>query len=310
MFSRHPGLTGACAALLALGVLAAIIMGCGGISPFLSAQFASTLANIPRGPRAPDLGGGDVTDTGTAIGSICEVQVGQRIVQVVIRNEAQQFVRFRITFITSAGPGGFVCDAERPNYENGGYAPPPGGGNTFTVGCDTITSPVGSTLLVREFFGRLDPNVGGDPAGILPQVVLSATGGNPNIPIPEIIAFGSVEDDFECTTTNDPVTGIQEDLCTQRGFVYGNISDVPIGKAADVVRVQGTVCNTGLGTAPEWRLDKTLLNGTVQPFQFPIGGTITANILDRANDAPTLNRNQVVWTVLDSADNTVHNPQP
>jgi hypothetical protein len=308
MLSRHPGLSGACAAVLLLVVCVAVILGCAGISPFLSAQFASTLSNIPRGPRAPDFNDGGPIDTGAATSSICNVAVGLRTMQVIIRNEAQQFVRFRMTFIASAGPGGFVCDAERVNYEAGGYAPAPGGGNTFTVGCDVITGPVGSTLLVREFSGRLDPNVGGDPLAILPELVLTATGGSNNIPIPELVAFGTAESDFECTTITDPVTGQREDLCTQRGFVYGNASDVPIGKAAEVVRIQGTVCNSGNGTAPEWRLDKTLQNNTVQVFQYPVGGTITVNILDRANDGPTQNRNQVVWTVLDSDGDTVHNP--
>ena len=98
------------------------------------------------------------------------------------------------------------------------------------------------------------------------------------------------------------------DLCTQRGFIYSTPppDSLPQGKSAQASTIQGTVCNKHFGTAPEWRLDKTPLNGTIAPFEFAAGGAIVATVLDRSGDALTNTRNQVVWLVTDAGGQTVH----
>ena len=125
------------------------------------------------------------------------------------------------------------------------------------------------------------------------------------IPLPELIVLGGDDADFICTG------GAQlGDLCTQRGFVYVNDGGVSVGKPANASRIQGTICNEGFGTAPEWRLDKTLQDGFVQAFQYSAGGSIIVSILDRSADDVENNRNQVVWLVTNGNDTTIHYPNP
>ena len=114
--------------------------------------------------------------------------------------------------------------------------------------------------------------------------------------------FGNEDPDFICTGGTN-----LGDLCTQRGVVYVSSVGIPVGKSAEAARIQGTVCAENFGTAPEWRLDKTL-DSQVQPFQYGRGGAIVMTVLDRAGDALDNTRNQVVWLVTDADDNTLHFP--
>lgn len=315
MVSRLLRVTIVSALLLTIGLTICVSFGCGGASPFLAAQFATTISDF-RGaggtPGPPDIPTTQPDDGGSdaVLGDICTLAPGLRTLNVSIQNQAQQRVRFAITFAVSAGPGGFVCDAEVQNYINAGYtdAFAPGSANSFTIGCDTVQLLSGNRIL-RMSFGVdqlpeevLQPNVGGDPTANLPTIQLRRRdNGLELLPIPEIIIFGNSSANFTC---------VGNDLCTQRGFVYSSINNLPIGKAVEAIRIQGTVCQTRFGTAPEWRLDKTLNDNTTQAFQFPVGGTIVATVLDRSGDSLNDPRNQVVWTVTNSANQVVHNPAP
>lgn len=286
-------------------------MGCGG-SPFLAAQFASNFVPNRLGPPAGggNNGGGNDGGVGTVLSSVCDLGAASRVINVSIQNQAQQRVRFAITFVVSAGTGGFVCDTETQNYLNAGYSDAfaPGSASSFTIGCDTVTLNSGNRIL-RLPFGVdqlpeqfLAPNVGGDPNANLPTVQLSRRdNGQAAVPLPELIVFGNATSNFTC---------VGNDLCTQRGFVYSSANSLPIGKAADALHIQGTVCNSQLGTAPEWRLDKTTSDNAIQPFQYPVGATIVVQVLDRSGDSLNDSRNQVVWTVTDANNATVQTPQP
>jgi hypothetical protein len=293
-------------ALLAL-LAAFVAIGCGGnISPFLSAQFAQNtiVANLPGRPSTPTTTPTD-DDGGSSNGvlnSVCSLDAGTRTIQLSLQNEAQQPVQFAVTFIASAGDGGFVCDDELPNYLNAGYtdaiAP---GQTTLQIGCDTITLQTGTRLLSLDFGinqnQRLEANTGGVGSNTI--FPLTTRTGNVNIPVPELVVFGDSDTNFVCTGAN---------LCTQRGFVYVSNTNIPVGKSVEASRIQGTLCNEGFGTAPEWRLDKTPDNGTTLAFQYVAGGTIVATVLDRSGDSLTNNRNQVVWQVTDANSQTVvHN---
>lgn len=285
------------------------IYGCGGFSPFLAAQFAST---IPGGRVGSTFAPGSdepPTDT-TVLASIGDLTTGQRGIQVSIENQATQRVRFAITFAVSAGAGGLVPDDLVQDYVNAGYgdAFAPGSASTFAVGCDLLTLNSGTRLLIMKFGVEalpeefLQPNTTGDTQGNVPTLTLRRRdNGDDTIPIPELIVFGNASSNFTC---------LGSDLCTQRGFVYSSINNLPIGKAADALHIQGTVCNAGFGTAPEWRLDRTVFDGFTQTFQYPVGATIVIAVLDRSGDSLGDPRNQVVWTVTDDNDTTVHNPLP
>ncbi len=303
-------------AKLSLAVLLAALpaagsLGCGGISPFLAAQFATTFLLVPRPGPAPNPNPPPDDPTSASLSSVCDLTMeGQRGITVTIENQAQQRVRFVMTFVVSAGAGGFVCDAEVQNYLNAGYtdAFAPGSASTFAIGCDTVTLLSGTRLLVVAFGADqlpeqfLQPNVGGDPNATLPTIQLRRRdNGDDTIPLPELIVFGNSTSNFVCTGN---------DLCTQRGFVYSSVNNLPIGKAADALHIQGSVCNTGFGTAPEWRLDKTTLDSQVQTFQYPVGANLVITILDRSGDSLADPRNQVVWLVTDFNGTTIHNPLP
>lgn len=309
-------------ALMALAAFVCVPQfGCGG-SPFLAAQFASNFTPSRLGPPAGG-GGPNVppTDT-TVLASVCDLTgAASQVINVSIQNQAQQRVRFAINFVVSAGTGGFVCDTLLQNYLNAGYtdAFAPGSASSLMIGCDTVTLNSGNRIL-RLRFGAdvepfcstnqfLPPNTAGTGGGNPPTLELrqrgltdpcgvSPTASN-LIPIPEIIVFGT-SSEFQCLG----------DLCSQRGFIYTNASGVATGKAPDADHIQGTLCQTGFGTAPEWRLDKTLNDGGVLPFQYPVGATIVVQVLDRSTDSLDNTRNQVVWTVTSVDNVAVHNPQP
>lgn len=286
--------------------------GCGGTSPFLAAQFASTIGNIPRtGPPSTDDDDDDDGGDNQVLASVCDLTSdAQQTINVSIQNQAQQRVRFAMTFLVSAGPNGFVCDEELTNYTNAGYSQAfaPGSASSLTIGCDTVQLLSGNTIL-RMNFGVdqlpeefLQPNQTGDQGGNVPTLQLRRRdNGLEFIPLPELIVFGNANVNFTC---------VGNDLCTQRGFVYSSINNVPIGKSADAAHIQGTVCESQLGTAPEWRLDRTLNDNLIQPFQYPVGATIVVQVLDRSGDSLNDPRNQVVWTVTNAANATVQTPQP
>jgi hypothetical protein len=292
---------------------AALSTGCAGANPFLAAQFATTFLNVPRGgppptPIPPGDGDGDGDDA--VLASVCDLTAGEQGINVSIANQAQQRVRFAITFGVSAGTGGFVCDTLTQDYVNAGYSDAfaPGSATTFAIGCDTLTLNSGNRLLIMKFGIEqlpeqlLQPNVGGDPGATLPTVQFRRRdNGDDTIPLPELIVFGNASVNFVC---------VGSDLCTQRGFNYASTNNLPIGKSPDALHIQGTLCQTGFGTAPEWRLDKTLNDGIVQTFQYPVGATIVATVLDRSGDSLTDPRNQVVWLVTDANGTTVHDTQP
>lgn len=300
-----------------------VSIGCGSLSlfgsfnPFLAARFNATLAGVvsegnlssPTNPGAGNPAGGNTV----VISSLTELPISQRTIQVSVQNESEQRVRFSMSFVVSAGVGGFVPDTEIQDYLNAGYsdAAPPGAGGSAIIGCDTITLARGTRLLTMAFginqgdVATLPGNVGGTGGGggDVPTFVLTRRdNGSANIPLPELIVFGSSDPDFVCS--GGAIVG---NLCTQRGFVYTSVADLPVGKSVEAFRIQGTVCETNFGTAPEWRLDLTVDN-QVQPFQYGRGGTIVVRVLDRSADDPSETRNQAVWTVTDSNDTTLHFP--
>jgi len=294
-----------------LGVFAVLgfwIIGCNGVSPFAAAQFATKITTIQGGGGPPPPPADDDDGDNTVTRSVCNLDPELRGIQITLANLSQQYVKFSMTLAVSAGAGGFVCDSELENYTRAGYTDAPLINNTTTIGCDTLTLLSGTRLLVLEYginqITATLPPATGDVTNPTPSVLqlLRRDNGSPFIPLPELIVLGNADPNFICSGT---------ELCTQRGFVYYTAPNgLPVGKSVDASRIQGTVCNSGFGTAPEWRLDKTLRDNTVQPFQYVAGGAIIATILDRAGDAPNLTRRQVVWQVTNSGGNTVHFPAP
>lgn len=303
---RRLSMPGVFVALIA--AVSAIVWGCGGMSPFLAAQFASTIIPRPGPAPEPPPTTQPIDDT---FGSVCDLDAALRGIEVSLTNQAQQRVRFAMTFVASAGTGGFVCDAQVQDYLNAGYtdAIPTGSGNTFNIGCDVITLLSGNRLLIMEFGinelpeQALAANVGGDPATATTISLRRRDNGGTFLPLPELIVFGDSDPNFTC---------LGGDLCTQRGFVYSSAApaNLPIGKGVDADHIQGTVCNSAAGTAPEWRLDESFTDDVVQPFQYVAGGAIIGTVLDRASDSLNDARNQVVWQVSNEADQIVHNPNP
>ncbi len=286
-----------------------VIIGCGNVSPFLTARFMTDteLTTLQQGSfQDPDAADPSDEDVLASVCDLPEESPEQRGVFVTLENESQQYVQFSMTFVVSAGAGGFVCDDELQDYINAGYTQV-GAGNSLTIGCDTITLG-GSQLLAMQFginqgdAARLNP-YDEETDSELPSLILRRRdSGGTLIPLPEMIIFGNEDSNFICT--GGATLG---DLCSQRGFVYSTADDIPVGKPVDASRIQGSICNSGFGSAPEWRLDKTL-NTVAQPFQYPIGATIVVTILDRSADETSVGRNQVVWLVTDSNNDTVHYP--
>ncbi len=313
-FSRVAGLT-SLACVFAVGMILAI--GCQTGSPFLAAAFNNSLVGVNTGgpppvPVDPD----DPAEDDDVVTSVCDLLPAEQVLQIAIQNEAQQFVEFSMTLVVSAGPGGFVCDEQLDDYLNAGYtdAIVPGSGTTAGIGCDTVSLLSGTRLLTLEFGinqgpgAMLGPNVTGDANTIFPDPALPEftlrrrDNGSPLLPLPELIVFGNADPDFICT--GGTIVG---DLCTQRGFVYASGVGLPVGKSIEASRIQGTVCAENFGSAPEWRLDKSL-DAQNQPFQYGRGGVIVVGVLDRAGDALDNTRNQAAWLVTDAADNTLHFP--
>ena len=187
-----------------------VSIGCNGlrfpgpVSPFLAASFNTTLAGVIGGgsliPGEGDGSGGG----GLAISTITELPQSQRTIQVSVQNEAAQRVRFAMTFVVSAGVGGFVPDSEIQNFLDAGYSDRlvPGAGGSTTIGCDTITLARGTRLLTMAFginqgdVATLPANVGGTGANVPTFVFGRRDNGSPDIPLPELIVFGSSDPDF------------------------------------------------------------------------------------------------------------------
>ena len=271
-----------------------VFIGCSS-SPLAALYFAQNAFVDPN----LGAGGGDPTTQppgGTnPIQTVCDLDPERRGIFVVVQNEAQQFVRLTMTFVASAGAGGFVCDTEVNNYFNAGYRTAVlGVGGVIFIGCDPIRLLGGDSLLTLRVADTLAQNVGGDPNNA--PVAQPPLNGGRFIPLPELIVLGDEDPIFICTGNN---------LCTQRGFVYSDIANNPIA-FIDVARTQDTVCNAGSGTVPEWRLgNPNVADNTIQPFQFPSGGTIVITVLDRSTNANP-NVNQVVWAVFDVDGNPIH----
>jgi hypothetical protein len=294
-----------------VAVSVALLIGCGGVSPFSAARFAGLMSPIETAGNG-GTGTSQPAQPGTgAITSVCDIDATLRVLSVTVANASAQFLQFSMTFAVSAGPGGFVCDSEVQNYTQAGYtdALVPGSGNTITIGCDTLTLLSGNRLLTMEFgvnqgaaatLGPAENPDSGSPTPTTFQLV-RRDNGSPLIPLPELIVLGNSDVNFLCTGQN---------LCTQRGFLYTSAAGIPVGKPVDASRIQGTVCQTGFGTAPEWRLDKTVFSGPPAAYQYAAGGAIVATALNRANDSLTETRKQVVWLVADSTGQTIHFPAP
>lgn len=291
-------------------LLLAAQLGCGA-NPFLASRFNQSLADFlaenPGGPPPPD-DDDDGADE-EVLGSVCDLPVAQQAISVSVQNSSTNFVDFSITFVASAGPGGFVCDNQVQDYLNSGYSDAiiPGSGASLAIGCDTISLVSGTRILTREFgvnqgvASRLDPDPDGEVNGNEPVRILTRLDNSqPFIPLPELIVVGNGSNNFVCTGNN---------LCTQKGFVYVNNVGIPTGKAAEASRIQGTVCAENAGTAPEWRLDRTLDENT-QAFQYGRGGAIVITVLNRASDPIENTRNQVVWSVFDVNGDQIQFPRP
>lgn len=301
----------------------AAFLGCAGANPFLSAQFATTFGNLPGRqtgtPFVPPTQPG--TDT-SALASVCDLAAALRTMTISMRNESTQEIHFAMSLLVSAGTGGFACADELQNYTNAGYAQvsDPGSPTTFTIGCDQVRLLTGTQILRRTFGVErspeivLQPNQPGNQGGNVPTIQLTVGQANtPNIPLPEVIVFGTtsavtltsgVTHNFSCVGNNP------NDPCSQLGFIYTNVQDVQVGKPVEASRIQGTQCQTGFGVRPEWLLDKTLNDNQTATFQFPVGAQVVVTVLDRAGDAPSDSRNQVVWTVTDANGNVIHDQAP
>lgn len=290
--------------LAAIGGWALAGSGCGAASPFATTAFFQTSVNafpnqtFPRGGIGTGPGGvtPPTTQPTSTVNSTCDLTLARKTMTMILRNESTQNVRYNLTFLVSAGSGGFVCDADRASYLAAGYTSL---GGSVTLGCVTITPSVvngfrGGNELLGRSFGRdsfnnpilLPPNVSGTTSGA--PVAPAPLNGVTPIPTPEVIVLGNSESIFTCQA-NDP--------CTQGGFVYVTAQGVQID---DIFarRTQGTLCNTNAGSRAEWRLlNPSNADSTAQAFQFVAGASISVTVLDRVfNNVAT--QNKVVWQVI------------
>lgn len=299
MNSRLHGVAYAAGALSCLAIAALIVIGCGNVNPFLATQFW-TNANLDQltRPNVTTPPEEETVDPGN-LASVCDLDAGARTLQVTLVSESTQNVRFSMTFVASTGSGGFVCDDALQNYLNAGY----NYRATGVIGCDTL-SLGGTNLLAMEFGINQGAGATLTPTSntltLRRRDTLSAS-----IPVPQVIVFGNADPDFECVGG----AGLG-DLCTQRGFVYATAGGVTTGKPIEASRIQGTLCNVGFGSAPEWRLDRTILDGVSLPYQYVHAGTITITIYDRSGDALSNTRLQAAWEVTGgtTGTGTIHYP--
>ncbi len=271
--------------------------GCGGTSPYANLVFLNNAVSDPSVQTFPR--GGIVTPTTTqatqpvnpTINSTCDLTSARKSITVILRNNAVLSARYSITFLASTGQGGFVCNADVPTYTAAGYVSV---GSSITLGCDVLTASPGSgfrggtDLLARTVTSPtpIPPNNTGDP-NQAPAAPAPLNGVTP-IPLPEVIVLGDGTSTFICVS-NDP--------CTQGGMAYTD----PIGTPIQLItssRTQGTLCRTGLGTRPEWRLlNPSNADSTAQAFQYVAGSSINLTVLNRAFN-PDSGQNQSTWQVI------------
>jgi len=298
MFARMRSLAGSAGIIwvAAIGVIVAI--GCTGhTSPLLQLQFANALSGFAAG------GGSQPTTTpgngGNTIDQSCDLDPAKRGIRMLLQNQAQQTVRYSLTFVASAGPGGFVCAEDEPAYISAGYRETAlDVGNGVTIGCDIVRLLGGTRILTFRVANSMALAVGGLEANV--TTAQTPLNGNVFIPLPELIVLGDSEPIFTCTGNN---------LCTQRGFVYTDIAGTPIA-FVNASRTQDTVCNANAGSAPEWRLaNPNNDDEDANAFQYVAGGSILVRVLDRASNAnPTIN--QVIWSVLNIDGDVIHATRP
>jgi len=304
MTSQRAALLWSAFSILAIGWMIAFTgTGCGGTNALGTLQLINqavsdpSVQTFPRGgiPRPP-------TTTQTTqpvnpvINTTCDLPTNRKSEFFILRNDSLQNLTYSMTFLISAGSGGFMCEADRPTYTAAGYVSV---GNSITLGCDTLTPTSvngfrGGNELLAVSFGRdsfnqpiiIPPNTSGTSSGA--PAAPAPLNGITAIPVPEVIVLGSSDVNFSCQG-NDP--------CTQSGMNYTNTLGVLIDHIT-VARTQGTICNVNAGSRPEWRLlNPSNADSTAQSFQFVAGGSISVLVLDRVfNTNP--NQNKAVWTVV------------
>ncbi|MBN2561958.1 MAG: thrombospondin type 3 repeat-containing protein [Phycisphaerae bacterium] len=249
-------------------------------------------------------GVGDACGGTGAFASVCDLPAGLRVLSLTVANRSRYYVRYAITFVASAGPGGFVCDSEIATYLGAGYRDAPflpGSDDTIRIGCDTLRLRGGTRVLTLGFgvsAGELNEVAPGD------MLQLSSS-----LPLPETIVFGTNDSNADFICVGGPSQG---DPCTQRGFVYyeEDSHNGPLkrtGKPVEAMRIQGSLCNTGFDSVPEWWLDQ---DGRVTQWEYVAGGSILVSVLDRSGDSINVHRRQAVWQVTDANGNVIHAERP
>lgn len=295
--------------LLGLAVLALspIILSCGGISPYSVLGLVNSAATNHQSPQG---GGGAGTGAGGVgipiaggVSTTCDLASERKNITVLLKNESAQNIVYSISFLASTGSGGFVCDADRQRYLNGGYV---SAGASITLGCRSLTTSDsafrgGTEILVRRV-GRdagnnlilLGPNLGGKIETATKAV--APLDGITLIPTPEVIVLGDDEASsnalFVCQSGNP---------CTQGGFTYVNAQRVQIDDVF-ASATQDTQCNVGAGSRPEWRLrNPNSLDQGAAASEYVAGANITLTVLNRLFAAASLNK--VVWAVVGPVPN-------
>lgn len=273
--------------------LALVAAGCAGANPFIAARFAGGLSGKGGG-------GGTTTQTTNNIQDTCDLSSTLKVFNgFALANAAKQNVNYSVTFIASAGTGGWVCDDDLDDYLNAGYRAIPldSRTNTATIGCDPVPLSRGSQLLALRISGQIQADASG---GNNPQLAASPLNGNVRIPIPELIVVGDNANNFLCQGSN---------ACTQGGFVYTDQVGTSIAKAT-ANRTQGTICQSRVGNLPEWRLfDPNFPDTQAAAFDYVAGAIVSVVVLDRANNSDP-NVNQVVWQVRSAGGTIIHDFQP
>src|SRR5262249_10932064 len=181
------------------------------------------------------------------INSTCDLPSTRKSLSIILRNNHPTLsVRYSMTFLASAGTGGFVCSTDVPNYTAAGYA---NVGPSITIGCDSLSASAasgfrgGSELLALTVTSPtpIPPNTTGNPQQA-PAAPAPLNGVTP-IPLPEVIVLGDGTAQFICVS-NDP--------CTQGGLAYTNSGGTSI-QLITSSRTQGSMCNANAATRPEWR---------------------------------------------------------
>lgn len=266
--------------------------GCAGANPFIAARFAGGLSGAGGG-------GGSSTQPAATVNDTCDLNGTRKVFNSFsLVNVSQQRVNYSMTFVASAGTGGWVCAADLQDYLNAGYRAIPldTRTNTATIGCDPVPLLQGTQLLALQLTGQIQADTSAGNG----QLAAAPLNGSARIPIPELIVLGDNTTNFLCQGSN---------ACTQGGFIYTDQVGNLINKAT-ANRSQGTICNARVGNLPEWRLfDPSFADLQASAFQYVAGAQVQVVILDRAsnNDPAT---NQVVWQVRGSDGTLIHAFQP